>query len=44
MVADNTESWRRNATGAGESTFGTKPAGAATAAVSEVMVKRNSDG
>jgi len=44
MVADSAESWRRNATGAGESVFGAKPAGAATAAVSEERGKRNSDG
>ena len=43
MVADSAESWRRNATGAGESIFGAKPVGAATAAVSEERGKRNSD-
>jgi hypothetical protein len=44
IVADKAESWRRKATGAVlESVCGAKPGGGAATAVSEEMVKRNSD-
>jgi hypothetical protein len=43
IVADKAESWRRKATGAAESAVVAKLAGGRTAAVSEEIVKRNSD-